>query len=372
MGTAELERRHEELVSLCHRGFDVAHLFGELDRMLQKVTGHDAVCWMTFDPATALPTSHIARDSIPPEDVPRLAQNEYEEMDFNKFEFLRHQERPAGILGLATEGDPQRSIRYRELLKPNGFEHELRTTFVAGGSAWGGMALYRSDGREDYADEQAEFAARAGTCVAEGIRKAILIASIATDEAGDAPGLLLLDERNGVDQATPSAERWIEEIGAGFSQDVSGELPDVVYAVASRARQLGSATISGPEAARARIQTGSGRWLVLHGSLLDDGRAAIIVEPARPPEMAPLIVEAYGLSQREREVTQLVLQGLSTAEIGRALHLSPYTVQDHLKAIFEKVGVRSRRELVATVFFQHYAPRMGQGENLSASGWFRR
>jgi DNA-binding CsgD family transcriptional regulator len=367
----QLEKRRQEIVTLCHRGLDIGTFFAEADHVLEGTMGHDAVCWMTFDPATGLPTSHIARDSIPAEDVPRLAQNEYQEEDFNKFEFLRRQDRPAGILGEATGHEPERSTRYRELLRPNGFAHELRTTFVDGGAAWGGMALYRHEDKEDFAEEQADFAASTGTVMVEGIRKAILIGAVATDEASDAPGLLLLDGENRIDQVTPSAERWLEKIGAAPSQDVSQELPDIVYAVVSRARLLGTASVSGPEAARARVRTVSGGWLVLHGSILDDGRAAVIIEPARPPEMAPLIVDAYGLSERERDVTQLVVQGLSTTEIASTLFVSPYTVQDYLKAIFEKVGVRSRRELVATIFFQHYAPRMGVGDNLAASGWFR-
>jgi DNA-binding CsgD family transcriptional regulator len=57
-------------------------------------------------------------------------------------------------------------------------------------------------------------------------------------------------------------------------------------------------------------------------------------------------------------VTRLVARGLSTEAIAARLYLSSWTVQDHLKAIFEKVGVATRGELVARVFFQQRAPQL--------------
>jgi hypothetical protein len=42
----------------------------------------------------------------------------------------------------------------------------------------------------------------------------------------------------------------------------------------------------------------------------------------------------------------------------------------YFKAIFDKVGVRSRRELVGQVFAQHYQPRMATRQEPKADGWF--
>ena len=166
----------------------------------------------------------------------------------------------------------------------------------------------------------------------------------------------MLAEDLSIELVDRAAEAWLCELR---EDDRPGhDLPPVITAVASRAR-LAAAGVGAT--ATARVRTATGRWLVVRGSMLGEGpgaRIAVALEAARAAELAPLIAAAYGLTPRERLVTQLVAQGLSTAQIAERLHLSAYTVQDHLKAIFEKLGVSSRGELVARLFFEHYLPRL--------------
>jgi DNA-binding CsgD family transcriptional regulator len=84
----------------------------------------------------------------------------------------------------------------------------------------------------------------------------------------------------------------------------------------------------------------------------------VVVEPARPEELAWLGPDAYGLTPREREVAALVARGASTDRIAATLHISPWTVQNHLSNVFDKVGVRTRPAMVRTLFLDHLYPTL--------------
>jgi DNA-binding CsgD family transcriptional regulator len=94
--------------------------------------------------------------------------------------------------------------------------------------------------------------------------------------------------------------------------------------------------------------------------------AAVMFEAARPAEMAPLMAAVYCLTDSERRVNELVARGLSTRQVAYRLHVSAYTVQDHLKSIFTKSGTGSRGDLIAKLFFDHYATSLTSDDDQSA------
>jgi DNA-binding CsgD family transcriptional regulator len=202
----------------------------------------------------------------------------------------------------------------------------------------------------------------AAPAIAEGVRRSLLIGEARDPDAPEAPGLLVLTERMEIESATPGTERWLSELPGG---SYGGRLPAAVASVAERALRTALGREQPGEVAIARVLAESGTWVVLHGAtLVGDGkrRVAVIVEPAHPARITPLLMTAYGLTEREQEVTRLVLRAASTSEIAERLVVSPHTVQEHLKNIFEKTGVRSRRDLVGKVFFSHYEPRLRDNE----------
>ena len=374
-GSRSAERIRQEIVRLCHAGLDSRTFRVETVKRLRKLIPVDASFFATADPATLLFTGAVV-DDVLARATPRFVENEFMQEDAVKFARLARGRSPVGTLGAATRGELARSPRYQEILAPMDLGDELRAALVVDSKCWGFMCLHRERSSPNFTPAEAAFLAKLTPHVAEGLRTALLIgdARVASPPP-DGPGLLLLGDDLSLAAVTPAAEGWLTEV-AKSDWPSSSELPGAVYTVAARllALERGSDHTLPDLMARTRLRTASGRWLVLHASRLraadTEGQIAVIFEEARPAEIAPLIVDAYGLTKREGEITRLVLRGLSTAEVCGELHITPNTVRDHFKAIFDKVGVRSRRELVGQVFAQHYQPRMATGHELAADGWF--
>ncbi len=156
--------------------------------------------------------------------------------------------------------------------------------------------------------------------------------------------MLVLTEDWHVESTTPGVEQLLSDLPDGDIH--AGRLPSAVLAVAGRALRIArSGDLT--DVALARVLTRTGTWMVLHGAALQSGtepRVAVIVEPAHPARITALLMSAYGLTHRERDVTRLVLHGYSTTEIAAELVVSPHNVQQHLKSVFDKTpGPQSPR-----------------------------
>lgn len=282
----------------------------------------------------------------------RLTEIELGEPDVNKFTALARQPRTASSLSEATDGDLDRSLRQRELRRPSGFEDELRVTLPGPTGTWGALTLSPAANSPHFTTADVRFVASLAVPLADGVRRAMLLGDTADTDIDT--GLLVLAADGSVEMTNREADRWLDSLGAGDRC-----LPVAIRAVAQRARCAASRADAGHGLARVRVRTLAGPWVVVRGSLLGGGpgaHMAVMLESAGKPELAPLIADTYAFTERERRVTELVARGYSTREIADRLHLSDYTVQDHLKSIFEKSGTGSRGKLVARLFIDHYAP----------------
>ena len=369
------ERGRQEIIRLSHAGLDSRTFRVEAVRSLRRIIPLDVSFFATADPATLLYTSAVRDDFLAQASLLFL-DREFLKDDPIQFARLARGRSPVNSLGMATKGGLTQSPRYQEILAPLELGDELRAVLRAGSKCWGFMCLHRERSSPNFTPVEAAFLAKLTPYLAEGLRASLLIGSAqATSLQPEGPGLVLLGDDLSLVAMTPAVEGWLAEV-AESDWPSSSELPETVYAVAARLLALEHGGSHAPPdlMARVRLRTASGRWLVLHASRLRtadiEGQIAVIFEEARPAEIAPLIVDAYGLTKREGEITRLVLRGLSTAEVSEELHITSNTVRDHFKAIFDKVGVRSRRELVGQIFAQHYQPRMASGQELNADGWF--
>ncbi len=369
MANYDRDRAVQRIEELARRGNDLVTFWRETTEVIGRaVPFYQAPCFYTMDPASLLITSHY-HDGLP--EIPQdwLALEYYDE-DYNRMTDVARSSRGLGTLHEATGNNPARSKKYRISIEPLGGEQEaLASLRTRSGEVWGILGLYRDPGKPLFGSGELEFLQAASVYLAEGARRALLIGEAQDPEGPGSPGLLVLDDRWEVESTTPGVERWMADLPDGDWD--AGKLPAAVLAVAGRALRTAETRTGPGEIAIARVLARSGRWIVLHGaSLVSESRrrVAVIVEPAHPARITPLLMDAYGLTEREQEVTRLVLQGESTTQIAQRLVVSPHTVQEHLKNIFDKTGVRTRRDLTGKVFFTHYEPRLRDNEHRARTG----
>lgn len=360
--SAVAERTIRELERLSHSGLDTRVFRHAALRQISRVVPMDAAFFATTDPTTLLMTSAVTDEILRPQ-ASHFLRNEFVGDDVNQFRALARPGRIVSTLDIETNGARERSPRYRDILEPLALGDELRVALIEGGHCWGVMCLHRSRGA-GFASQEVRFMRRASAHLAIGLRTGLLLESVSRGPDPDEPGLLVLAPDLSLVSANPAAERLLAEVEDEYWRG-QAELPYAVHGVVGGllARERDDLAEAAPPP-RARMRTATGRWLTLNATWLSGPRPeserqiAVVLETAPPTQLWPLVTAAHQLSPRESEVTLFVARGLSTSEISQVLRISDNTVQDYLKAVFDKFGVHSRGQLLAAIFGSHYLPTM--------------
>ena len=357
----------------CRRAGDADELFEALSHEVAKAVPYDSAMWWGVDPATLLAVAPARIEGMDSGYCSTFWHGEFHDQDATLFRDLARQPVPAASLRAVTGDRPLRSPRYREFLQPQGFDDELRVVFRTGDTVWACAGLYREKGGPAFDDHDVALLSAISGVVGAAVRaraRGGVVTAMGSPALVNAPGMMVFDSSGVLVSANAEATRWLAQIyGTGADDSASWldvladpttddlRAPVPIIPLLARARAVAAGHEDGE--ARLRFRDRTGRWLVLHASCLagrsGDGMVAVVVEPAKSAEIAPIVIDAYGLSPRERDVVAAIARGSSTPEIAAELYLSAHTVRDYIKSVFEKVGVSSRGELVAKLFAEHYS-----------------
>jgi DNA-binding CsgD family transcriptional regulator len=335
---ARLERLSESLM-------DCESIQREAIADLQRVIGFDRWCWPFADPDTLLPLSGVGEHDYGP-NLRRALELEFSGDDFAAKHVLARRPTSAGSLSSETGGDLARSPRWDEVMRPVGIGDIAVVACRDALGCWGWIEAYRDGGDRSFEDDDLELLASVGANLGSALRRGFIAATDSQVGAPTPPGVVVLDPDLGLVNWTATARAWIDSLPAARLFAAWNMLPAAVYPVATLSRSR--ATLTG---AHALERAADGRWVMIEAAPLegaDDGRLAVTIRGATPRETFDLLCRAYALTQRERNVVAAVLAGLDTRAVTKRLFISRHTVQDHLKSVFEKIGIHSRRELLTT------------------------
>lgn len=330
---------------LCYRGLDSAPLREAVGERLSRHLSADAFAFLALEPASGLPV-HAVHDW--PAGMCEAAHDRAllasPACDFGRRPSMRRRVHEVDKLALAPRGKSGSDVYLAEVLRPFGFEREVQMSCSAGGRIWGNLHLTRRTGRGPFAASAIALLEALAPHVTAGLRSAAGRDSLAAAPGGGV-GMVLLGPRGGIELANDLALRFLGNTATSGRQSRWVAIQTLVGLLSRVAADADAAVpaldlVDGERGEVYRLRAERLRHA--------DGRARdlVLIEPGRLSDGEKLS-PSLGLTVREGEVALGVVRGLSTKELAAALGLSPHTVQTHVRHIFGKLGVASRRQLAS-------------------------
>lgn len=344
--SAAVGRAWERIARVCESGADARMVRLELLAEIGKAVGFDAYAWLLTDPQTSVGAAPLA-DVPCLAELPRLIRLKYR-TPLNRWTALAA---PVALLSAATDGELARSLLWRELLHRYDVGDIASAVYRDRYGCWGFLDLWRVGGR--FSPAEAAFLAEIAAPVTSALRRAQTSTFVPRRrQVPRGPAVLLLSPDLDVRAQTPDTVDYLRTLVPPDRDQAP--VPAAAYNVAAQLLAREAGVDANP--ASARVHLSDGRWLTLRAARIgepDDAAArdvAVSIEDTTPTERAALFALAHGLSPRERELLSALVTGGDTRDLAGRLFVSEHTVQDHLRSIFTKTGVRSRGALLSHAF----------------------
>ena len=328
------------VIAACQRGTDNRTFRREVLDAVRPAVAFDACAWLVTDPATTVGSSPVA-------DVPSLrALPETIRLKYlcpeNRWTALES----GRVASLATAGGAH---AWRAFLEAYDVHDVASVVFRDHRGTWGFLDLWRVGAVFTQEELDVLTAALAPVTAALRDREQQQFGTVVSDVPTE-PAVLLLASDLTVQQQTPASEAHLRALLP--TEEDRRPVPAAAYNVAAQLLAVEAGVDDHP--ARCRVWSRPGLLLTFRAARLSrlDRAAgasliAVTIERATPTERLDLFARVHELTSRETEVLRCLTDGDDTRQVAARLHLSAYTVQDHLMSIFDKSGVRSRRVLLA-------------------------
>lgn len=329
--------------ALCYRGLDSVSLRERIGERLTRHLRAPSFCFGASDPASALPV-HSVTVGLAPEAMDAFVRLvlAIPSLDFGAW--LARSQRVARREDLVEDGDDDPYLT--EVLRPSGLRYDVQVACVSGGRAWGHICIRRRAEDGPFAGHELRFLAALVPHLAAGLRAAAARAALAT-VAGGQTGVVVLGPDGEIELANGIAQRLFVRPTHGTRHSYLTAI-NIVAAMLERALGDDGAAVV-PALTLADEAHGETYRLRAEQVAGTDGRprGLILIEPAsaRGPMATRDALLQAGLTSRETDVALAVLRGRTTLEIATELVVSPHTVHDHLRKVYDKLGIGSRQQL---------------------------
>jgi DNA-binding CsgD family transcriptional regulator len=345
-------RCRARIEQICDRadeaGTDARKLRLEILEELRRAVPFDAYAWVLTDPQTAVGAAPVA--DVPwMAELPRQIRLKYCTA-VNRWTALGA--RPAALLHEATGGDLPQSLIWRELLADHGVDDVASVVFADGFGYWAFLELWRSEASGQFTRAEADFLTDLAKPLTFALRRCVastFIALPARDVPRGGPVVLVLSPELQIRGQTTETSEYLKILIPPVRD--RDPIPAIAYNVAAQLLAV-EADIDG-NAPSTRVHVADGLWMTARAARLDgpgptrENDIAVSLEESSGAERVDVFGRAFGLTARERELIDHLVDGRDTREVAERMFLSEHTVQDHLKAIFAKTTARSRRTLLA-------------------------